>query len=109
MLVESLVPLFLTLALATAGIWLVLKLFLGFLEIPNYTTSSPSPFYRWWHLAPADILFRLASLAALNLVLYWMPIYYWTTYQPSGDERDGGVLGPAMVLSPLSWILGGFC
>src|SRR5258705_9775 len=78
-------------------------------SMPNLATSSSSPFYRWWHLAPPDILFRLASLTVLNLVLYWMPIYYWTTYQSCGDDRDGGVLFPSMVLCPLSWILGGFC
>ncbi len=38
-----------------------------------------------------------------------MPVYYWTTYEPCGDDRDGGVLFPAIVLCPLSWVLAVVC
>jgi len=96
-------------ALLAAGIGFGLKLFFKLANIPNVSTSSPSAFYSWWRLAPPDVLFRLTSLAAVNLVLYWMPIYYWTTYESCGDDRDGGVLFPSMVFCPLTWILGGFC
>ncbi|HSY43336.1 MAG TPA: hypothetical protein VK811_05455, partial [Candidatus Acidoferrum sp.] len=47
-------------------------------------------FRNWKKITPADILFRLGALAACDLVQCWLPIYYWTTYTPSGDERDGG-------------------
>lgn len=103
------IPDLLIVTLSAAGIGFGLKLLFRFTHIPNPATPSPSPFYLWWDLAPPDILFRLASLAAVNFILYWMPIYYWTTYQPCGDDRDGGVLFPSMLLCPLSWILGGFC
>lgn len=108
-LIETTFPILLTVTLSAAGIGFALKLLFRLTRRPNPATSSPSPIYRWWQLAPPDILFRLGSLAAVNLVLYWMPIYYWTTYQPCGDDRDGGVLFPAMAFCPLSWILAGFC
>jgi hypothetical protein len=73
--------------------------------MPSFFGNSTS----WLRLAPPDILFRLGALAAGNLVLFWLPIYYWTTYQGSGDERDGGVLFPSLGFCPVSWVLGGIC
>ena len=108
-LVATALPILIMAALWAAGIGFALKLLFKFTQIPNPATPSPSPFYRWWQLAPPDILFRLAFLAAVNLMLYWIPVYYWTTYQSCGDDRDGGVLFPSMLFCPLSWILGGFC
>lgn len=108
-LIETTFPILLTVTLWAAGIGFALKLLFRFTHIPNLSTASPSPFYGWWQLAPPDVLFRLAFLAAVNLVLYWLPIYYWTTYQPCGDDRDGGVLFPSMAICPLSWIVAGFC
>jgi hypothetical protein len=105
----SSLPFFVEVALAAAVIGCALKLLFRFSRIPNYATASPAAFYQWWRLAPPDIVFRLAALAALNLVLYWMPVYYWTTYEPSGDERDGGLLFPSMLFCPLSWVLAGLC
>jgi hypothetical protein len=51
-------------------------------------------------------LFRLAFFAALNLVLYWMPIYYWTTYPAGDDDRSGMLLFYADGVCPVTWILG---
>lgn len=109
MLVYSCAPMFVQVAVAAVVIGYALKFLFRFSHFPNYVTASPAASYRWWRLAPPDIIFRLASLAAINLVLYWMPVYYWTTYEPSGDERDGGVLFPSMLLCPLTWILAGLC
>ena len=106
-LLSSCLPVFLEVAFAAIVLKYALQLLFKLSHIPNYSTSSPSGLHYWRRPAPPDILFRLAALAALNLVLYWMPIYYWTTYAPSGDERDGGVLFPSMLICPLSWILGG--
>jgi len=86
-----------------------LQLFFRLAHVPNYATASSSGLLSWTVLAPPDILFRLTFLAALNLVLYWLPIYYWTTYTPSGDDRDGGVLFFSMAACPVSWVLGGIC
>src|SRR5690349_4831445 len=66
--------------------------------MPSFFGTSTS----WLRLAPPDILFRLGALAAGNLVLFWLPIYYWTTYRGSGDERDGGLLFPSLGFCPVS-------
>ncbi len=109
MLWDACSPLLLSLALYAVAMAYALRFVCRMARIPNYATSSPSGILSWSRLAPADILFRLASLAALNVVLYWLPIYYWTTYEPSGDERDGDVLFFSMVVCPITWILGVFC
>lgn len=109
MLLYACLPIFGEAALVALVIGYVLKFVFRYAHIPNYATASPALLYQWWRLAPPDIVFRLAALAAMNLVIYWMPIYYWTTYEPSGDERDGGVLLPSMLLCPLTWILAGVC
>jgi hypothetical protein len=56
---------------------------------------------------PQDSMFRLGLLAGLILVSYWLPIYYWSTYPPSGDDRDGGLLLPGVAFCPVAWLLGG--
>ena len=63
----------------------------------------------WLHLRPMDIVFRLAALAGIDTVLFWLPIWYWTTYQPSNDDRAGIVLVFAVMFCPTSWILGVMC
>jgi hypothetical protein len=102
-------PLLLGLAAVAVLLNYTLQFLFRLLHIPNRATGSPSGFFSWRRLAAPDILFRLASLAALNLVLYWLPIYYWTTYTPSGDDRDGAVLFYALGFCPVSWVLGGLC
>src|SRR5437870_13006410 len=92
MLLDVCAPLFLALALVAIALKYCLQLLFRLMHLPNYATASPSGIHSWTNLAPPDILFRLASLGALILVLYWLPIYYWTTYTPSGDERDRGLL-----------------
>jgi hypothetical protein len=87
----------------------VLQFLFKLVHWPNYSSASPSGPLSWTRLAPADILFRLAWLGALNLILYWLPVFYWTTYTPSGDERDGGVLFYSMAFCPASWVLGVLC
>jgi hypothetical protein len=64
---------------------------------------------RWRHLSPQDILFWLGFLAALDVVLFWLPLWYWTTYEPGGDDRSGMLLFPAMAVCPVSWVLGTIC
>lgn len=56
-------------------------------------------------LAPQDIVFRLAVLAAFNIELFWFPIYYFTTYDPGNDDRGGLALLYALGFCPVSWIL----
>jgi hypothetical protein len=68
--------------------------------IPSFCAWSS-----WRNPAPADVFFRLASLAALSLTLYWFPVYYWTTYHSDGDDRGGYALFPALVFSPVSTVL----
>ena len=109
MLLQLCGPLLLGLALFAVVLNYSLRFLFRLVRVPNYASASPSGILSWTRLAPPDILFRLASLAALNLVLYWLPIYYWTTYTPSGDDRDGGVLFYSMVVCPVSWVLGAFC
>lgn len=109
MLLSFCAPVFLGLALVAIILKHALLFLFRLTHVPNYTSASPSGLLSWVRLAPPDILFRLASLAALNLVLYWLPIYYWTTYTPSGDERDGGVLFYSMGFCPVSWLLAGLC
>jgi hypothetical protein len=109
MLLSFCAPVFLLLALVAVILKYALQFVFRLMHIPNYASASPSGLLSWRRPAPPDILFRLAFLAALNLVLYWLPIYYWTTYPPSGDDRDGGVLFFSMAVCPVSWVLGGLC
>src|SRR5688500_13343710 len=109
MLLSICAPLFLGLAIVAVVLNYTLRLLFRVGHIPNYASASPSGRLSWTKPAAPDILFRLASLAALDLVLYWRPIYYWTTYSPSGDDRDGGLLFYAMAFCPVSWILVGLC
>lgn len=102
-------PVLLMLALAAIILKYALRFLFRLMHVSNRTIGTSPGLYSWTRLAPPDILFRLASLAALNLILYWLPIYYWTTYTPSGDDRDGGVLFYSMVFCPMSWVLGGLC
>jgi hypothetical protein len=92
---------------------IILKYGLHFLfklaHLPNYSTVAPSGILKWTKLSPPDILFRLATLAALNLVMYWFPIYYYTTYTHTNDDRAGGELVLSEVFCPVSWIIGAFC
>jgi len=57
-------------------------------------------------LSPADIVFRLATLAALNLLLFWYPVYYFTTYESGPDGREGLILIHLFWLCPASWVCG---
>ena len=109
MLLDVCAPLLLALALVAVVLNYTLRFLFRLMHVQNYASASPSGLLSWTRLAPPDILFRLASLAALNLALYWLPIYYWTTYTPSGDDRDGGVLFYSMAFCPVSWVLGGLC
>jgi hypothetical protein len=102
-------PLFLAFLLGGIVLKFGLQLIFKAVHLPNYTSASPSGLLTWTKLAPSDIVFRLASLAALNVVLYWLPVYYWTTYTPCGDDRDGMVLIYSDAFCPVSWILGGLC
>lgn len=70
--------------------------------LPSYSASVS-----WFRLSRQDILFRLASLAGLVAVLFWFPVLYWTTYEPCGDDRDGGVLFFGFLALPLAFVLGG--
>ena len=56
-----------------------------------------------------DILLRLGFLSALNVVLYWLPVFYWTTYRSHADDLSRMLLIFALVICPLSWILGFVC
>lgn len=87
----------------------ILGLVLRLARIPNYTIGTPAGISTWTRLAPSDIVFRLASLAAANLVLYWLPIYYSSTYTPSEDDRGGFALLPSIAFCPISWVLGILC
>jgi hypothetical protein len=109
MLLYSCAPIFVQVAVVAVAVGYALKLLFRFSHIPNYVTASPAAYYQWRRLAPPDIIFRLASLAAINIVLYWMPVYYWTTYEPCGDDRDGSVLFPSMFLCPVTWVLAVLC
>jgi hypothetical protein len=64
---------------------------------------------RWWHLTPQDILFWLASFAALDLVVFWLPVFYFTTYEGSSDGNEGVLMFPATGICPASWVVGGIC
>lgn len=99
-------PFFLTLGLAAIALKYSLQFLFWVFGWPNHATPSPAKGVSWLKPSPADILFCLASLAAMNLTMYWLPIYYWTTYTSCGDDRDGGLLFPALVFCPFSWILG---
>ena len=57
-------------------------------------------------ISPQDIVFRLGVLAMFSIGLFWFPIYYWSTYEPSGDERDYIVGLFAFLYCPISWVLG---
>ena len=57
-------------------------------------------------ISPQDIVFRLGVLAMFSIGLFWFPIYYWSTYEPSGDERDYLVGLFAFLYCPISWVLG---
>ena len=102
-------PIFGVLAIAVLFLPPILGLVLRLAHIPNYAIGTPAGVSRWTNLAPPDILFRLASLAAANLVLYWLPIYYSSTYAPSDDDRSGFVLIPSIAFCPVSWVLGALC
>ncbi|MEY2466686.1 MAG: hypothetical protein QOD03_1207 [Verrucomicrobiota bacterium] len=102
-------PVLVGLSLVAVALNYMLRFLFRLMHVPNFTSANPTRLLSWMRLAPPDILFRLASLATLNLVLYWLPIYYWTTYTPSGDDRDGGVLSFSMLFCPVSWVLGGLC
>jgi hypothetical protein len=101
-------PTFLGLSLIAIILKYVLQFLFKILHVPNFSTAFPSGFLSWRKLAPPDILFRLAFLAALNLLLYWVPIYYWSTYEDS-DDRSGFVLMYALAFCPVSWILAVLC
>ena len=32
---------------------------------------------------------QLGVMLVTNILFCWYPVYYWKTYAPSGDERDG--------------------
>lgn len=89
-------PFFLFLLIAGLPFWLPVLLLAMVLARNRRKAATP------------DILLRLGALAAINLVLCWLPIYYRTTYAPSGDDRDGFVLFPAMLICPISWGIGIF-
>ena len=38
-----------------------------------------------------------------------MPIYFWTTYEPTGDGRDGVLLIFGKYFCPTSWVVGLVC
>jgi len=57
-------------------------------------------------ISPQDIVFRLGVLAVFSIGLFWFPIYYWSTYESSGDERDYIVGLFAFLYCPISWVLG---
>ncbi|SPE50250.1 hypothetical protein SBV1_1080013 [Verrucomicrobia bacterium] len=60
-------PLFLELLLGAIVLKYALQFVFKLVHFPNYTSSCPSSFLSWTKLAPADVLFRLGFLAALNL------------------------------------------
>jgi hypothetical protein len=57
----------------------------------------------WLRLPPRDILFRLGVLAAVNVVLFWIPALYARKY---GAEAFGGICF-AVIVCPVSWVLAG--
>lgn len=99
-------PTFLGLTLVAIILKYILHFLFKMLHVPNFSTASSSEPASWRKPSPPDTLFRLAFLAALNLVLYWMPIYYWTTYPAGDDDRSGFALMYALAFCPVSWILG---
>lgn len=58
------------------------------------------------HHSPGHLVFELAVLAAFTLELFWLPIFYWTTYESCGDDRDGFVLLPGLLFCVVGCMLG---
>ena len=59
----------------------------------------------WLHLSPRDLVFRLAVLAAVNVVLFWVPSFYARRY---GADAFGTAC-VAVIVCPVSWVLAGLC
>lgn len=60
-------------------------------------------------IAPSVLIFQLWAMAVLDTILYWVPIYYWSTYDPGNDDRSGPILFFAVVCCPFTWILALVC
>lgn len=67
------------------------------------TDRSMNNLGSWLHLSPRDIVFRLAVLAAINVVVFWVPAFYARKY---GADAFGTICF-AVILCPLSWVLAG--
>jgi hypothetical protein len=48
-------------------------------------------------LPPQDIVFRLAALAAFNMILFWLPIYYMARHDEPDDRRGIILIVPLTV------------
>ena len=55
--------------------------------------------------SPAYLVLQLAVLAVGVMALFWLPVIYWATYEPSGDERDGPLLFPGLLFCIVACLL----